>query len=208
MSIYTLPLGQLETNCYIVYDKKNNAIVIDPGGTDHDDVKHILAFLEKNQLKTLAILCTHLHFDHVFSVASLHEQTQSPVWASNDDLFLIDPELTYTTKLGFPEVTPFHITDLKEGIHTFGPYTCEVLKTPGHTPGCLSLYFKEINTLFTGDLLFYHSVGRTDLPRSNQQELHKSIQKKIFVLPSETVVYPGHGRTTSVGEEQTNNPYI
>ncbi len=208
MSIHTLPLGQLETNCYIIHNK-TDALIIDPGGTHHKDSKPILAFIDQHQLKVHAILCTHLHYDHVFSVASLHEYLKTPIWASNKDLFLIDPEQTYTTTdRGFPEVTPFNPTHLKENVYTFGPYTCAVLETPGHTPGCLSLYFKSLNILFTGDLLFYHSVGRTDFPRSNPQDLHNSLQKKIFTLPAETIVYPGHGQTTSIHEEQTNNPYI
>ena len=109
---------------------------------------------------------------------------------------------------GFPPVTTFKWEDLKEGPHTFGSIKCEVLTTPGHTPGSLSIYFPELNSIMTGDLLFYHSVGRTDFPGSSQEALRKSLHKKIFILPQETAVYPGHGPNTNVGEELANNPYL
>ena len=105
-------------------------------------------------------------------------------------------------------MTPFKWEDLKEGPHTFGTIKCDVLATPGHTPGSLSIHFPDQNAVMTGDLLFYHSVGRTDFPGGSAEALRKSLHKKIFILPQETEVYPGHGPNTNVGEELANNPYL
>ena len=127
------------------------------------------------------------------------------------ELLILDDlgtELGGSGAWGFPPVTTFQWEDLKEGPHTFGSIKCEVLTTPGHTPGSLSIYFPELNSIMTGDLLFYHSVGRTDFPGSSQEALRKSLHKKIFILPQETAVYPGHGPNTNVGEELANNPYL
>lgn len=202
MPIHTLPLGALETNCYIVY-KDNNALVIDPGGTSTEDLTTIIDVLKEEKCSVQAILCTHLHFDHVFSTARLHEYLQVPIFASDADDFLLKGGIR-----DWPNVEPFQKIHITEGPQTLGVFSYEVLYTPGHTPGSLSLYFKEMNSLFTGDLLFYHSVGRTDLPRGDTQTLLNSLHKKIFVLPPKTIVYPGHGCPTSVEEERTNNPYI
>ena len=104
-------------------------------------------------------------------------------------------------------MTTFKWEDLKEGPHTFGSIKCEVLTTPGHTPGSLSIYFPELNSIMTGDLLFYHSVGRTDFPGGDHDTLLHSIRKVLFALPEETAVLPGHGPATSIGNERRNNPF-
>ena len=141
-------------------------------------------------------------------MAARHEATGAPVYGPAGDASLLGTELGGSGAWGFPPVTTFKWEDLKEGPHTFGSIKCEVLTTPGHTPGSLSIYFPELNSIMTGDLLFYHSVGRTDFPGSSQEALRKSLHKKIFILPQETAVYPGHGPNTNVGEELANNPYL
>ena len=122
-------------------------------------------------------------------MAALHEATSAPVYGPAGDASLLGTELGGSGAWGFPPVTTFQWEDLKEGPHTFGSIKCEVL-------------------IMTGDLLFYHSVGRTDFPGSSQEALRKSLHKKIFILPQETEVYPGHGPNTNVGEELANNPYL
>ena len=109
---------------------------------------------------------------------------------------------------GFPPVPAFESRDLPTGPQVFGGMACTVLDTPGHTPGGVSYYFPDEKAVFTGDALFYRSLGRTDFPGSSQEALRKSLHKKIFILPQETAVYPGHGPNTNVGEELANNPYL
>ena len=203
MPIETFPIGPLETNCHIVISG-SDAVAVDPGGDLNSGLGEVLALLKEQNLTLRAILCTHFHFDHLYGVAALHEATGAPVYGPAGDASLLGTELGGSGAWGFPPVTTFKWEDLKEGPHTFGSIKCEVLTTPGHTPGSLSIYFPELNSIMTGDLLFYHSVGRTDFPGSSQEALRKSLHKKIFILPQETAVYPGHGPNTNVGEELAN----
>jgi glyoxylase-like metal-dependent hydrolase (beta-lactamase superfamily II) len=109
---------------------------------------------------------------------------------------------------GFPRTPSFTIAALEEGEMTLLGTTCRVLATPGHSPGSLSFYFESLGAVFVGDLLFYRSVGRTDFPGSSERELMRSVRTKIFTLPEDTVVYPGHGPETTVGQERLNNPFF
>ena len=207
MPITSFPLGPIETNCHVVYNE-TDAVVVDPGGDMNGGLGEVLALLHSRKLKVQAILCTHFHFDHIYGVAALVEATGAPVYAPKGDQFLLESEIGGGGAWGFPKVAPFKWSDLKEGQHTFGSLSCEVLMTPGHTPASVSIYFPAMKSVLTGDLLFFHSVGRTDFPGSSSDALRKSLHKKIFILPPETEVYPGHGPNTTVGEEQANNPYL
>ena len=200
MLIKCLPVGHLMTNCYIVTDETTlECAVIDPG----DESNTILYYLEDNHLTCRAILLTHGHYDHTGAVYAVHEETGAPVYMNALDAGTAVAFDSYTFTP--PEGTIFY----KEGDEVkVGNLTFRVMETPGHTPGSLSIYFPELNSIMTGDLLFYHSVGRTDFPGSSQEALRKSLHKKIFILPQETAVYPGHGPNTNVGEELANNPYL
>lgn len=202
MPIYTFPLGPLETNCYVIAADAY-ALAIDPGG----DPKEVLDFLKENKLSLVNICITHMHFDHLYGVAALHKATGAPVLTPPGDAQLMQNEVGAGGVWGFPRVDSFPSEPLESGEHIFGPLTCTVLNTPGHTPGSVSLYFPQEKAVFTGDLLFYRSVGRTDFPGGDQNTLLNSIRSKIFTLPDDTLVYPGHGLSTSVGDEKHNNPY-
>lgn len=207
MPIETFPIGPLETNCHIVISG-SDARRRRSGRGFEQRPRRSPRLAQGTEPHAPAILCTHFHFDHLYGVAALHEATGAPVYGPAGDASLLGTELGGSGAWGFPPVTTFKWEDLKEGPHTFGSIKCEVLTTPGHTPGSLSIYFPELNSIMTGDLLFYHSVGRTDFPGSSQEALRKSLHKKIFILPQETAVYPGHGPNTNVGEELANNPYL
>lgn len=203
LHVTTMELGVLETNCYVVHDD-HEAVVIDPGG----EPDKILSFLRANALTLTVILNTHLHFDHIQGNAGLAEATGAPILASSRDAFLLDTELGGGGMMGFPRTPAFHFEPLEEGEHARLSTSCLVLATPGHSPGSMSFYFKELSAVFAGDLLFYRSVGRTDFPGSSESELMRSVRTKIFTLPAETVVYPGHGPRTTVGTESLNNPFF
>ena len=207
MPIETFPLGPLETNCHVIING-SDALVVDLGGDMIGGLGDILDLLKTRGLTLRAILCTHFHFDHLYGVSALHKETGAPVYGPAGDEQLLETEVGGGGVWGFPKVTPFDWQPLKEGSHTFGSITIEVLHTPGHTPGHLSFHVPAMNSVLIGDLLFYHSVGRTDFPGSSPEALRKSLHKKIFILPQETEVFPGHGPNTSVGEELANNPYL
>lgn len=207
MPVETFPLGPLDTNCHVVYNDKD-AVVVDPGGDMSGGLDDVLELLKRRKLTLQAIICTHFHFDHIYGVAALAQLTNAPVYAPPGDGVLLQTEVGGGGVWGFPQVAPFKWQELKEGVQTFGSITCDVLATPGHTPGSVSIYLPDMKSVLTGDLLFFHSVGRTDFPGSSPDALRKSLHKKIFVLPPETEVFPGHGPNTNVGEELANNPYL
>ena len=203
LNVTAMPLGPLDTNCYLVHSERE-ALVIDPGGDAHE----VLSFLESGKLTLRAILNTHLHFDHIQANADLVAATGVTVMASPKDGFLLETELGGGGMMGFPRTPPFSFAPLEEGELTLLGATCRVLATPGHSPGSMSFYFEALGAVFVGDLLFYRSVGRTDFPGSSERELLRSVRAKIFTLPEETVVYPGHGPETTVRQERLNNPFF
>ncbi len=203
MRVSTFPLGPLETNAYLV-DNAGRAVAIDPGG----DPDEIVDFLASEGLVLEVILATHLHFDHIHGMAALSKATGAPVMASSADEFLLATPVGGGGFMGFPKVPLFELKALAEGPMELAGLTCHVFATPGHTPGSLSFHFPQGRAVFVGDLLFHRSIGRTDFPGGSLAELKRSVREKIFSLPKETLVYPGHGPETSVGDEVLNNPFF
>ncbi len=219
-----LPVGMLQCNCSILGDPETReAIVIDPG----DEVERILAAIAKHGLTVRAILNTHAHIDHVGGLRKLHEATGAPVFMHRDDLELYHHLDRQAHWLG---VRPPAMTEvdqyLREGDSVrWGGYEAHVLHTPGHTQGSVSLYLPfeeaardrparkpgaagETPWLFAGDTLFAGSIGRTDLWGGSMPAILNSIQEKLLALPDETIVFPGHGPTTTIGEERETNPFL
>lgn len=192
MMITTLPLGMLQTNCYILAQEER-CLVIDPG----DEAEKVLAFLEQNELTLEAILLTHGHFDHVGAVKELAADTDCRVFLCEADLALP----------GAMTAGPLYHTDFySDGDSlTLAGMAFEVLHTPGHTPGSVCLRFGE--HLFSGDTLFAGSCGRTDFPGSSPSDMYHSL-KRLSQLEDNLKVYPGHGETTTIGEEKRYNPYL
>lgn len=203
MHIKTFPLGPLETNCYLLTEG-NEAVAVDPGGNPASLVQHLNA----NNLKLVAILNTHMHFDHVLGNADLAQATGAPIYACAKDGYLLQSEVGSGGGFGLPKTPPFDFIPLDEGDLVLMGLACKALFTPGHTMGSLSYYFPAAGALFAGDVLFYRSVGRTDLPGGDTDALRDSIRNKLFVLPGETVVYPGHGPSTTIDAEKHSNPFV
>ena len=195
MLIKTLPVGQLETNCYVVTDEQSlRCAVIDPG----DESNTILDYLEDNRLHCEAILLTHGHYDHVGAVGAVAEETGATVYMNRrDDCGGRDPHLPYTLGEGGEYV------DEGDSIE-IGALRFEVFATPGHTPGGLS--FRCGEALFTGDTLFRGSCGRTDLPGGDMDEELRSL-KKLCALPGDYEVYPGHMEASTLDRERMLNYY-
>ena len=206
MSVQAYPIGPLGTNCYLFHNGVD-AVMVDPGGDMDQGLDEVLGYLNVNKLHLAAILCSHLHFDHIYGVAHVHEVTGAPVYAHVADFPMLENEMGGGGKWGFATVTPFAPQPLAEGRHRFGSLECDVLHTPGHTPGGLSFSFPDEKVLFAGDLLFYRSVGRSDFPGGNGSTLIESIKTKVYCLPDDTAVYPGHGQSTTVGAEKAGNPF-
>lgn len=202
-----LPVGLLQCNCSILGDETSReAIVVDPG----DDIPRILSVLQKHNLTVKMIVITHAHIDHIAGAARLKALTGAPILYNEKDLPLVKMMDIQAGWLGIP--TPHvplpddHLQDNK--ILSITGLSTQIMHTPGHTEGSVSLYLPQQNLLLAGDTLFAGSVGRTDLPGGNSKTLLNSIHSRILTLPDETRVVPGHGPSTTIGDERASNPFL
>ena len=205
MIVKELQVGMIGTNCYVVAcPETQEAIVIDPG----DEAKRIHNLVTKNGFKITAIVNTHGHWDHVGGNRELKKLTGAPIYIHEQDArFLTDGRLHLGSMMGNNENSPAADKLLKEGdIVKVGKHNLKIIHTPGHTPGGISLIGE--NLVFVGDTLFAGSIGRTDLPGGNYTTLINSIKEKLLSLDDETVVYPGHGPSTTIGRERARNPFL
>jgi glyoxylase-like metal-dependent hydrolase (beta-lactamase superfamily II) len=205
IKVKRLVVGMLETNCYIVYDENTKeGFCIDPGGSSAS----ILGFIKEKKIEIKGILLTHGHFDHINALEAVKEFVKVPVYISEvEKLLLSDPDKNLSGQFG-RDLSLVADVYLKDGeIITTDSFKIHVINTPGHTKGSVCFYIKESHILFSGDTLFANSVGRTDLPTGEMESLCESIQQKIYKLPKETKVYPGHGETTSVDTEIKYNKF-
>ena len=211
-----LPVGFLQCNCSVVGDPETHeAIVIDPG----DEVDRILEIIARHNLKVRLILNTHAHIDHVGGLQKMQQATGAPVLMHSEDLELYRRLPMQATWLGMPAPAMIEVDGLvREGDAVrWGRYEARILHTPGHTRGSVCLYLpadalpekrQEAGKLFAGDTLFAGSIGRTDLWGGSFDEIMRSIHSKLLALPDETLVYPGHGPATTIGEEREFNPFV
>lgn len=212
MKVAVFQLMLFQVNCYVVYDPdKKEAVIIDPGIIDNREVEAIDTFLKKNSLKVVGIINTHLHIDHVIANQGLAEKYGVPVMAHEDDKDLGARLNEQAQMFGIPFKTQNAGVDhfLKDGDDiTVGSGILKVIHLPGHSPGGIALYDKEDKFLISGDSLFYGSIGRTDLPGGNLAKLLESIKKKLYTLPDDVVVYPGHGPSTTILKEKQHNQFV
>jgi len=203
-----LPVGMLACNCSVLGDESTGeAVVIDPG----DDIEQVQQILAKHRLRVKYIVATHAHIDHVGGIEKLKQATGAAVLMHQSDLPLYQNLALQAERLGVP--TP-GVTDvdqfLKEGdsLHC-GTLSLEVLHTPGHSPGSLSLHLPgENQRILSGDTLFQGSIGRTDLWGGSLEEILRSIHNRLLIFPDQTPVFPGHGSPTTIGEERERNPFL
>jgi hydroxyacylglutathione hydrolase len=203
----TLPVGMLGCNCSVIGDEiSREAIVIDPG----DDVSKIIAILERNQFAVKMIVITHAHIDHIGGAEKLRAHTGAPVYMHESDKMLSEGLDVQAGWLGVETPKDPGIDQpAREGdIIRAGSIEAHVLHTPGHTPGSISLYLPVEGKLIAGDTLFQGSIGRTDLPGGDTAQIGRSIRGKLYTLPEDTIVFPGHGGTTTIGEEKRSNPFV
>jgi len=196
-----LTVGQMEVNCYILGCKETGAgIVIDPG----DDYLRIAGVLERRGIKAELIINTHGHIDHI----GANDRFGAPIWIHKLDAdCLTDSRKNLSEAIGFPYTSPQASRFLNGGERiNLGWITLEIIHTPGHTPGGICI--KSDGVIFTGDTLFCGGIGRTDLPGGSKTDLIKSIKEKIFKFDGSLIVYPGHGRPTTIDKEKRENPFL
>jgi hydroxyacylglutathione hydrolase len=202
-----LPVGLLQCNCSIFGDEQTReAMVIDPG----DEIASILAVLNKHGLKVKAIVITHAHIDHIGGAAKLKAATGAPILMNARDQELYDHLDVQASWLGIESPSRTTVdAEARAGVTlTLGGAAFQILETPGHTQGSVSIWIPSENKLVAGDTLFRDSIGRTDLPGGDRRQLLRSIRHQLLPLPADTVVVPGHGPNTTIGREKERNPFL
>lgn len=209
-NIHILKTGELQVNTVILTNKNNEAIIFDPG----NDFELITSYIEKINAKPTMILNTHGHFDHVSTVVDVCAKYSIPFHISKEDTEYVKRANISTQEFGLdsikiPEDKDIHTDLITDGkTITFGEFTILCLHTPGHTPGGYCFYIKELASVITGDTLFYGTTGRTDFVGGNFDDIVKSIRTKLYTLPDDTVVIPGHANNTSIGLEKQINKVV
>lgn len=212
MTVQSFEFNMFGEKTYIVYDPESReAAIIDPGTMNRREEDVLFKFVQDNRLIIKHIILTHQHIDHVMGLAAAKSRSGADAMAHPDDSFLGKRIAEQVQMFHLPvQVCSFEIDHkLKDGDHiAIGGDTLEVISVPGHSPGSIALYSAEDNFVITGDALFQGSIGRTDLPGGDYPTLIKSINERLLTLPDSTVVYPGHGPSTTIGYEKKFNPYF
>ncbi|UFT97773.1 MBL fold metallo-hydrolase [Radiobacillus kanasensis] len=205
MEIKTLPLGPLGTNCYVAI-KEGKALILDPGG----DAPQLLNFLNNHQLKPVAVLLTHAHFDHIGAVDEVCSTFQIDVHLHTLEWdWLVDANKNGSGRfIGNEIIVKSKPIELTDDHYSLDGFDFRITSTPGHSPGSVSVIFEDEQIVFSGDALFQQGIGRTDLLQGDMEQLLASIRTQLFVLDDAYTVYPGHGPSTSIGFEKKHNPFL
>lgn len=202
-----MPAGPIQANAYFLVSEDQSCLIFDPGG----EADKINNYIKENNLKPLAILLTHAHFDHIGALDEVRDRWDVPVYLhKNEEKWLEGSSLNGSGILRGIAVTARPAERLIEGdgILDIGPFHLETLFTPGHSPGSVSYYVKDADLVISGDVLFQGGIGRTDLHGGSQNVLLDSIHQKLLTLPGHTLVLSGHGPETDIQTEQERNPFI
>ncbi|MCX2475468.1 MBL fold metallo-hydrolase [Pedobacter sp. MC2016-05] len=211
ITVKTFTFNAYSENTYVLYDETLECVIIDPGMYEGYEQNELTAFIKQENLKPVLLLNTHCHLDHVFGNKFVFDTYGLKPKFHKGELQVLEAVPSYAPSMGFGkyEVSPLPDEFFPEtGAVTFGDSILELIFAPGHSPAHLCFYSKADAALIGGDVLFYGSIGRTDLPGGDHQQLIQNISSKLFVLPDETKVYPGHGPATTIGFEKQHNPFF
>lgn len=210
LNVKIFQFNPLQENTYLIFNEDQHCIIVDPGCYTDQERQQLVQFISSKQLRPVLLVNTHCHLDHVFGNKFIHEQYGLELYIHEGEQKVLEmaptsglmwnlPFDNYQGKLHFiDESLPLEL----------GNDRLEILFTPGHSPASISLYSQQDDLLIAGDVLFRESVGRTDLPGGNPDSLAHSIRTRLYTLPDETIVYPGHGIPTTIGHEKHHNPFV
>lgn len=210
IEIKSFAFNPYQENTYVLYDESNECVIIDPGMYTGDEQNAFLKFIADHDLKPVLLLNTHCHIDHVLGNKFIFDTYGLLPQFHKGELPVLNSVVAYAPQMGMRyEVSPLPEVYLSEtGTVKFGNSELELIFAPGHSPAHLCFYNKEQQFIIGGDVLFYRSIGRTDLPGGNFDQLISNIREKLFTLPDEVRVFPGHGPSTSIGFEKQYNPFL
>ena len=210
MEIKKFTFNPYQENTYVLYDESGACVIIDPGMYTGAEQNELVAFIKANNLKPERLLNTHCHIDHVLGNKFVFDNWGLKPEFNKGELYILQAVAGYAPQMGMQyELSPEPEHFLPEtGTIEFGNSSLKLIFAPGHSPAHLCFYTEKENFLIGGDVLFYRSIGRTDLPGGNHQQLIDSIKNNLFLLPDECEVFPGHGQSTTIGFEKMNNPFL
>ncbi|RAJ75553.1 glyoxylase-like metal-dependent hydrolase (beta-lactamase superfamily II) [Chitinophaga dinghuensis] len=210
IELHHFTFSPLQENTYLLINEKKECIIIDPGCYFQDERKEILQYIQTQGLIVTRLLNTHCHLDHIFGNKLVSDTYKVRPEIHPNEQTILDRSQQAGAMYNLPfDPSPMPGRYLEEGeIITFGDNSLKVLLTPGHSPGSVSFYCEAQKFVIAGDVLFYQSIGRTDLPGGDHQTLLNSIHTQLFVLPDDVKVYSGHGPATFIGAEKKNNPFL
>lgn len=210
IQIQQFTFNAYQENTYVLFDDTRECVIIDPGMYESYEENELVAFVKASNLKPVLLLNTHCHIDHVFGNKFVFDQWGLKPQFHEGEMKVLQAIPSYAPGMGFRySMGPAPEVFLNEGdVIKFGDSQLDVILAPGHSPAHVCFYAEDSNFLIGGDVLFYGSIGRTDLPGGNHEQLLSSISEKLFVLPPDCEVYPGHGKPTTIGFEKANNPFF
>lgn len=210
ISLKKFTFNPYQENTYVLFDETGACVIIDPGMYDGAEQNQLVSFIKEKQLKPVRLLNTHCHIDHVLGNKFVYDNWLLKPEFHKGELYILQAVAGYAPQMGMRyELSPEPDAFLPEtGSISFGNSTLALVFAPGHSPAHLCFYAAEENFLIGGDVLFYRSIGRTDLPGGNHQQLITSIKETVFQLPDSCEVFPGHGPSTTIGFEKMNNPFL
>jgi glyoxylase-like metal-dependent hydrolase (beta-lactamase superfamily II) len=210
MKIDKLVFSPIDVNTYIISEGSGDCAIIDCGCYSSEEREYLASFLEKSGLNPVMLLNTHMHLDHLFGNGFVNQKygllTHASPLEENNRSSAVRHALMFGLKMDEPPVIGTELSDRQ--VLSLGSLSFETLFVPGHTAGSMAFYFPRESCIFTGDALFAGSIGRTDLPGGNYNTLIRSIRERLLTLPDDTVVYPGHGPSTTIGEERRTNSFL
>lgn len=211
MKIKKFEFNMFPVNCYVLWDETDEAVIIDCGCFYEEERQALKTFIQSNGLKPVRLLNTHLHLDHILGNPFILREYGLKAEAGQQDEFWLAKAPDHCRMFGFQmneEPVPLGRYVCDGETVRFGKTELEAIHVPGHSPGSMVYYCKDEGCLFSGDVLFQGSIGRADLAGGNFDELRENICSRLFVLPNDTKVYPGHGPSTTIGDEKRNNPFF
>lgn len=210
INVHYFPFGPFQENTYVLWDETNDCIVLDPGNNNAFENKKLSDFISQNNLNVKRLILTHAHIDHINGNKYIFDTYALLPEVHKDDVFFIEKHTASANMYGLTvEQSPMPVAFITEGDEIkFGNSVLKTLHTPGHSPGSISFYNLEDKFIIGGDVLFYGSIGRSDLPMGDHDTLIKSIKEKLMPLGDDMKVYSGHGTPTTIGFERLNNPFL
>lgn len=210
MEVKSFVFNPFYENTYVLWDKTNEAVIVDPGCYESFEREELTGFIRGKSLKIKAVVNTHCHIDHVLGNYAMKTAYNCPLWIPENELDIFRAVTAYAPQWGIQQYTEAQPDVLLKETDTirFGQTELQIISTPGHSPGHLVFYHAAKGMLIGGDVLFRESIGRTDLPGGDHATLINNIRTKLYTLPGATVVYPGHGPTTTIGHERVHNPFV